>query len=277
MKTTFKYQSRFAKILEVRVLHEFYTNRIYNNVTFLPTPESAALIKNYQMLFRSLSNGFVLLYNRNSKVNSPVFDGPLDLQIDMDFTDNLFINFTEIPYAQNQMLSFKNNLPNSNLLHKGNFVDQSNAKESDQAGITGRIVLSINENNEIFGIDTLDKELETKFYNINFDSRSVIVRYNFYFTVTKPDFSNYFIVDSKNQNKRTQFNQRTLANGMEVFTMELENTFKLKDRYDEVYYLKKEDEFYKSFSKSLPQPNPRNFSFDSDRSTFLSDIYIKLD
>lgn len=277
MKTTFTYKSRFAKILEVQVLHEFYTNRIYKDVTFSPTPQTAALIRNYKILFRTVSNGFVLLYNRNANSDSAAFSEPLDLQIEMEFKDKLFINYTKVPFRYNQMFSFKNSINNSNLLHEQNYVTETAIQESEKAGVVGLIDLTINTNNEIFGISETAKKIESQSYLINFDSREVVVRYNFYFTTADADFSNYFIVDSKNQNKLEGYSERILANGMNVYTMELPETLKLKQRYSEVYYLKKEDEFYKSFSKSLPQPNNQSLSYDETRDVFVADIFMKLD
>ena len=64
---------------------------------------------------------------------------------------------------------------------------------------------------------------------------------------------------------------------MDVFSLELSDEIKLKEQFDFLFYLKKEDEFDKSFSKFLPHPEPKNLSFDPDRNLFIIDIFNPLD
>jgi len=64
---------------------------------------------------------------------------------------------------------------------------------------------------------------------------------------------------------------------MDVFSLELFEEIKLKEQFDFLLYLKKEDEFDKSFSKFLPHPEPKNLSYDSERKVFIIDLFTILD
>jgi hypothetical protein len=64
---------------------------------------------------------------------------------------------------------------------------------------------------------------------------------------------------------------------MDVFSLEFSEEIKLKEQFDFLFYLKKEDEFDKSFSKFLPHPAPKNLSFDSERNLFIIDLFTVLD
>ena len=64
---------------------------------------------------------------------------------------------------------------------------------------------------------------------------------------------------------------------MDVFSLQLTDKVKLKEQFDFLFYLKKEDEFDKSFSKFLPHPEPKNLSFDAKRNLFIIDLFSVLD
>ena len=98
------------------------------------------------------------------------------------------------------------------------------------------------------------------------------MRYNFYFSVKESDIKKFYVLNEKNGKRYENFISRKLENGMDVFSLELIDTIKLKDQFDFLFYLKKEDEFDKSFSKFLPHPEPKNLSFDKERNIFVIDF-----
>ena len=64
---------------------------------------------------------------------------------------------------------------------------------------------------------------------------------------------------------------------MDVYSIELSEEIKLSERFEFLFYLKKEDEFDKSFSKFLSHPEPKNLSFDAERNLFTIDLFNPLD
>ena len=103
------------------------------------------------------------------------------------------------------------------------------------------------------------------------------LRYNFYFSSTANDIGNYYVFNEKTSSRYLDFTKRQLENGKIVYSLEIPYSQKLMDRYEFLFYLKKDDEFDKSFSKFLPHPEPKNLSFDSTRNIFINDLFITLD
>lgn len=272
---TFEYQSNFFKIVQVQVTHEYYVNLLYNKVIIKPTSETAATLRNLEFVFKPLSYGFVLLFNGNSNQKITNAVGPIDFHFTMKITDDTFLNITDIPFRYHQAFHFHNGHENPNQLHDGIYAGEQSMESSNQPGITANIHLVINKQNELFG-NGQDINFQTLNYGINFKSRAVVIRYNFYGTRKDDSNSSFFIVDSKNNKMPVKRGQRTLANGLDVFTMELENPVTLKDRMEEFYTLKKEDEFFRSFSLSLPQPDSKNISYDKKGGLFFADIFSKI-
>jgi hypothetical protein len=91
------------------------------------------------------------------------------------------------------------------------------------------------------------------------------------------DFSNFFIYDENANKQFNTFFQRTLENGMNVFSFVLDEELKMSEGYKQKLYLKKEDEFNKSFNKYLSHPVPQNLKFESEANIFYLESFIKID
>ena len=103
------------------------------------------------------------------------------------------------------------------------------------------------------------------------------MRYNFYFSSSANNIQNFYVLNEKTSSRYLEFTKRQLENGKIVYSLEIPDSHKLMDRYGFLFYLKKDDEFDKSFSKFLPHPEPKNLSFDSIRNIFINDLFVTLD
>ena len=137
--------------------------------------------------------------------------------------------------------------------------------------------MTINQENEFFGKENDGLNVPTYKYRINFDARTFVLRYNFYFTRQSGDIKKYYVLNEKDGIRYENFIPRKLKNGIEAFSLELSEEIKLKEKYEFLFYLKKEDEFDKSFSKFLPHPEPINLNFDEEKKVFFNDLFISLD
>ena len=277
LQNTFEYRSSFSKIIEVNAYHEFYTDRILRGVTYEPYQETSQTLRNYNLLFKNTGNGFVVLSSNNVLMSSPSFSGALTLKFRMVFKDELFLNITSIPFKYNQLFAFKNDYPDTKLLHPNVFVDESSIQPSSRAGIFGEIEINFNGDNAFFGHEEANKKLPLLSYSINFYVRTVQTRYNFYSANDNTDLGNFYVINNKNNEQLKDFQSRYLENGMKVNTLILEESYPLKDRYGFEYYLKKEDEFDKSFSKYIPQPTIKNISMDASNGKFYNDVFLSVD
>ncbi len=268
-------KTNFKQIVEVLVFHEYYKNRNCTTIDFVPDQQSRSMIRNYDLLFKKTAQGFVLLQNRDSKTTSPSFLGPVTFGFNMVFKDVLFLNRTNMPYQNNQLMLFNNETPDRDRLHDDSYVGEKDIQPYAGNGIVGKIELILNQKDEFFGVET--RSLDSYQYKIFFDARTFILRYNFYFTGPEGDINKFYILNEKDGKRYQNFTARKLENGMDVFSLELTDEVKLKEQFDFLFYLKKEDEFDKSFSKFLPHPEPKNLSFDAKRNLFIIDLFSVLD
>jgi hypothetical protein len=63
---------------------------------------------------------------------------------------------------------------------------------------------------------------------------------------------------------------------MKVQSFVMPKEVKMNETYNHKLFLKKEDEFNKSFNKFLPHPTPNNLKFDIDSNTFFLESFIKI-
>ena len=275
LQNSISLKTNFKKIVEVSVFHEYYKNRNCTTVEFVPDQQSRLMIRNYDLLFKQTPQGFVLLQNPGSKTLSPSFMGPVTFGFKMVFRDILFLNLTKIPFEYNQFMSFTNETLNRDRLHQDNYVGEKDIQHFAGNGIAGKLDLILNQKNEFFGGESQNSAPHT--YKIFFDSRTFVLRYNFYFSGAEADITKFYVLNEKDSKLYQNFTSRKLENGMNVYSLELSDEIKLKEQFDFLFYLKKEDEFDKSFSKFLPHPEPKNLSFDPERKVFIIDLFHPLD
>lgn len=276
MNNSFRYQTSFQKIIEVQVFHDYFLDKKARGIKVKPVPETLRDIKNYNMLFKPLDNGFVLLVNKDSNNISQVFSGAIKLEFTFSFTDNLFLNYTDIPFTNNQELKL-NNERGLMRLHSNSYISPDDFVVSNNDQLTAQLSLIINKENEFFGHEQLNKSYQCDKYSVNFNSRKVIPRYNFYSSRRDEDYKGYFVTDDSSEKKWFNFKNRTLENGLSVKALEMESELKLIEKFNSKFFLKRQDEFNQSYSKFLPHPDPKNISFDENLSKYYCDVFVKID
>ena len=210
---SFDYRSNFSRIVEVFVSHEYYSNKKCNSIEIIPELESSLLIRNYDLLFKPTSQGFIILQNLNSKNSSVVFSGPVSFSFKMIFKDLLFLNLTDIPFKYNQSFLFSNKSSEEGNLHENTFVGKNDIQSSSENGLSGLINLTLNKKNEFFGNENKNSIPKTLKYTIKYDSRNFILRYNFYFSSSENNIKNYYVLNEKTSNRYLEFTKRQLENG----------------------------------------------------------------
>jgi hypothetical protein len=277
MYNQINYTSNYKKIIEVEVNHDYFKDNKCISFLFKPTGETLSLFKNYGILFKKTQSGFVLISGADLRFSSAAFNGPIEVEISMSNNDPVFLNYSEISPSTGEGFLFQNSFE-ANTLHQEEYVDASVLTPMNSSKlIEGTIKLSFNQNNEFFGEDSENSNAVGEKYRINFKSREVVVRYNFYSSKDNLDFSNFFIADDENSFKNDTIEKRNLANGQEVFCIQHPSPVKLSQFYDKSLFLKKEDGFLNTFSIQLPQPDVKNVSFDKNDSKYYADLFVSLD
>ena len=277
MYNQINYTSNYKKIIEVKVNHDYFKDNKCISFLFKPTGETLSLFKNYGILFKKTQSGFVLISGADLRFSSAAFNGPIEVEISMSNNDPVFLNYSEISPSTGEGFLFQNSFE-ANTLHQEEYVDASVLTPMNSSKlIEGTIKLSFNQNNEFFGEGSENSNAVGEKYRINFKSREVVVRYNFYSSKDNLDFSNFFIADDENSFKNDTIEKRNLANGQEVFCIQHPSSLKLSQFYDKSLFLKKEDGFLNTFSIQLPQPDVKNVSFDKNDSKYYADLFVSLD
>lgn len=167
-------ESRYARLLELRMEHPYYSSGLCPDLIIRPSDTTEARLFNYGLVFRPTEGGFTLLMNLARDLSSGIFAAPLQLDFDCTVTNPLFLNFTDIPFLTGQQMQFSNTYPN-NLLHPGNTVDNQVLYTAANEGLSGTISLIINQDGTLFG--PLARSVQFITYRIVFAARSTRWRY----------------------------------------------------------------------------------------------------
>ena len=270
-----KYTSNYKKILTVEIMHDYFENGLCSSFEINPSSNTRNILKDYGIIFRKIINGFVLISNRDERFTSISFNGPIQLTFKLTNNDPLFFNYTDLNLEGGTNFLFQNN-NKTNLLHQKEYVDKT-SMVNNNGFLSGEIKIELNSNNEFFGEESSKKNLIEKKFNINFKSRDIIIRYNLYSSKEDFNYSNLFVTDDENTIKISSMNKRNLSSGRQVFTISQKKQIKSSQIYKKSFFLKKQDKFLNTFSIQLPNPEPKNMSFDKEIKKFIAEVFVSLD
>ena len=270
-----KYTSNYKKILTVEIMHDYFENGLCSSFEINPSSNTRNILKDYGIIFRKIINGFVLISNRDERFTGISFNGPIQLTFKLTNNDPLFFNYTDLDLEGGTNFLFQNN-NKTNLLHQKGYVDKT-SMVNNNGFLSGEIKIELNSNNQFFGEGSSKKNLVEKKFNINFKSRDVIIRYNLYSSKEDFNYSNLFVTDDENTIKISSMNKRNLSSGRQVFTISQKKQTKSSQIYKKSFFLKKQDKFLNTFSIQLPNPEPKNMSFDKEIKKFIAEVFVSLD
>ena len=270
-----KYTSNYKKILSVEIMHDYFEDGLCPSFEINPSSNTRNILKDYGIIFRKIINGFVLISNRDERFTGISFNGPIQLTFKLTNNDPLFFNYTDLNLEGGTNFLFQNN-NKTNLLHQKEYVDKT-SMVNNNGFLSGEIKIELNSNNEFFGEESSKKNLIEKKFNINFKSRDIIIRYNLYSSKEDFNYSNLFVTDDENTIKISSMNKRNLSSGRQVFTISQKKQIKSSQIYKKSFFLKKQDKFLNTFSIQLPNPEPKNMSFDKEIKKFIAEVFVSLD
>ena len=270
-----KYTSNYKKILTVEIMHDYFENGLCSSFEINPSSNTRNILKDYGIIFRKIINGFVLISNRDERFTGISFNGPIQLTFKLTNNDPLFFNYTDLNLEGGTNFLFQNN-NKTNLLHQKGYVDKT-SMVNNNGFLSGEIKIELNSNNQFFGEGSSKKNLVEKKFNINFKSRDIIIRYNLYSSKEDFNYSNLFVTDDENTIKISSMNKRNLSSGRQVFTISQKKQIKSSQIYKKSFFLKKQDKFLNTFSIQLPNPEPKNMSFDKEIKKFIAEVFVSLD
>ena len=111
MQTTIEFRSRQRELWGVMCFHNYYRDNICRELEFVPTPETAKLMRNLYLIIKPLDFGFVLLMHDEK---SPDVIRSLPPKTKLTFhiksKNPRFFNFTQIPFKQLDEVFYFSNL-----------------------------------------------------------------------------------------------------------------------------------------------------------------------
>lgn len=125
--------SHWGTFIRVKFMHNYYSNKLCNDFEVVPTQETIDFMKNYRLLFKPEKIGFSILH-REGTTSAYFKDSDLTnkkLSFVLRNTNANFINFSELPFLENESIYYFSNSDVSlskdkaKLLHNGKDVSKS--------------------------------------------------------------------------------------------------------------------------------------------------------
>lgn len=103
----------YNKLLNISLMHEYYADNVCKDFILQPTTSTLQLFRNLGILFKSVLNGTILLYEASDGIGTPKF--PIDQDIKLTFIfklqNSLFPNFTNVAFSpESSSVYYFNNL-----------------------------------------------------------------------------------------------------------------------------------------------------------------------
>ena len=271
---------QFQELLSITINHGYYYNNRCNDFIFEVENETMQTIKQYGIIVKQEPNKLILIIDANKDFNHFCYLGEIILNFKITNKNPQFLNFTELPFISNQCIKLEQ-ITGRELLHAAENVTIDICNESySTAGINGKINLSLNKENELFGLSSSEKNkiLPIRHF-INFKERNVYWKYFIYGTSKyMEDIESLYIYDKSQKNSIT-FTKAIpliLPNGKDGYLFISEKTLPLKERPNKQLglYVNKRKNTENQLIKSLPCPNPRSVNFDIKTEKFYVQEFI---
>lgn len=273
------YIVQYQELLSISIFHGYYSRNKCGDFSFETSNETSQLLQQYGIITKQESNKIILIIEANKDFNHFCYQGELVLTFYLKNKNPQFLNFTDLPFGSNQLIEFEH-IPGRELLHATDSVPIEICHESDETGIIGKISVSINKENELFGLDSAQRNnLIPIRHTIQFKERNVYWKYFIYGTSKYMEEAEYLCIYEKNQKDSITFNAKGLVklpNGKDGLLFISDESLPLKERPLKILglYLNKNKNTENQLIKSLPCPNPTSVHYDKNEEKFFVQEFI---
>lgn len=273
------YIVQYQELLSISIFHGYYSRNKCGDFSFETSNETSQLLQQYGIITKQESNKIILIIEANKDFNHFCYQGELVLTFYLKNKNPQFLNFTDLPFGSNQLIEFEH-IPGRELLHATDSVPIEICHESDETGIIGKISVSINKENELFGLDSAQRNnLLPIRHTIQFKERNVYWKYFIYGTSKYMEEAEYLCIYEKNQKDSITFNAKGLVklpNGKDGLLFISDESLPLKERPLKILglYLNKNKNTENQLIKSLPCPNPTSVHYDKNEEKFFVQEFI---
>lgn len=276
-QTTYRYINNYTEIFSCLFMHDFYSNRICNELVIKPTSATSMIIKDYQLVFKPTFGGFALAANTAKDYSHLVFKDSFDLNFEFRFTNPYFYTFTELNLDPEARYFVEDDLRSSVLLTPDM---QTEAPELDRSGISGILSVKHVLNYPILPLDGSSTGKFTPRTKIVYlKPREIKLVYICYSADNNLEpFQGLTIEIEGVFNGLISFSVPEIIetpSGMIAFKFVSETLFPIKASWKGVFRLERKNQLG-HYRKSLPNPSPQSIKYDFKINSYISENYVKL-
>jgi hypothetical protein len=258
-------------------MHDYYKNRICNEITIKPTPSTVRIIRNYNLIFKRTLGGFSLAADAVKDFSHIVFKDSFEMDFEFKFTNVYFHSFTELsPDPETKYLIDENEDFVVLNQSKANFNPSLN-----RAGLSGILRIRHSMDSPLLPLrSNTILEIEPKSKIVVLTPRMIKPVYLCYAPAEKFDRFAGLTVEKEGVFKELlSFGEpeQTVIEGLDIpaYKISAKNPIQMKSSWDGFIRLEKSDQFG-FYKKILPNPSSRSLKLDLNTNSYISENYVKL-
>lgn len=257
--------------------HDYYENRLCNDLSFLPTPRTSSVIKNYNLVFKTRAGGFALAANAKMDLKNSVYMDPFDLDFEFKFTNPYFHSFTVLASDPEVRYFLDDNLETVvELGAKQGIVDAA----LEKPGVSGVIRIKHVANFPILPIPGgSDGYFKPRSKEVQFINRLIRPVYLCYCSQERiSDFQGMVILNEGEFRGVVEFGLPelvTTASGLIAYKFTAKQDIPMKLLWKGHFRLERSNQLG-TYKKTLPNPSAQSIKFDSIINAYISENFVKL-
>lgn len=276
-KTTYRYINNYIEVFSCLFMHDYYIDRICNELVIQPTPATSALMKNYQLIFKSTLGGFALAANNSKDYRPDVFKDSFDLNFEFRFTNPYFFSFTALNLDPEARYFVDDDLRSSVL-----FLPemQTDNPELDRPGISGILrIKHLSDYSVLPFVGTDSSNFIPRSKIVYIKPREIKLVYICYASDDNIDHFQGLTIEIEGVfDGLVSFGEperiETLS-GFPAFKFTTETQIPMKGSWKGVFRLERNNQLG-YYRKSLPNPSPKSIKYDFTINNYISENYVKL-
>jgi len=281
MKTinaTYRYSSSYLEVYSLVFLHEYYENRLCQEIKIEPTATTISYLKDNQLIFKPINGGFTIVANENVDYTPKVFHEHSTLDFEFKFTNKYFLLFSDLNIDPETKYYIEEINSEVVYLNQGY---ETTAPELDRPSLDGVIRLFHEEQNPILPIRGIgDEEFKARFQMVYIKPRPVRLVYYCYGSTDKilqfQDSLN--IISTGEFLDQIHFDAPemvTTSSGMSAWRFISHESIFLKASFNGQLKIESNTPFG-VYNKTLPNPSPSTIKYDPKVNLYISENYVKL-
>lgn len=276
-QNSFRYVTKYMEIFSCVFLHEFYEGKVCSDLSFLPTPSTNLLIKNYNLVFKQKVGGFMLAANSSKDFSHQIFRDPFYLDFEFKFTNRHFHSFTvlvsdpEVRYFLDDDLE-----PKVQLGAQHGTIDP----ELEKPGLSGIIRIKHAPNFPILPIPGENmNRFKPRFKQVLLKNRNIRPVYLCYCSEEMVDHFRGMEIHNEGEFKdKVDFDPPQLIttdSGLIAYRFIAKQEIPMRSKWKGYFRLERSNQLG-TYRKTLPTPSPQSIKFDPILNGYISESYVKL-